>query len=226
MLFQLLSTYGYYGFLAVGAVSMLVLTLLRRKYYNLSVFSAVCFPLLLLLCGISGAKLLFFIESGLVSFGGMSFFGAVFLVLMLMPLIGFIFRLKPAQSLDACAPCVASIIAFMRFGCFCAGCCGGVMCTIGQQSFRWPTQLMEGFGDMLILAVLLYIEKRGNRKGWLYPLFLLGYGVMRFAIEFLRDTPKTMWLLSEGQWLALGGIAISVIWIMILRKVKSNVIST
>lgn len=201
---------------------MLVLTLLRRKQYNLSVLSAIFFPLLLLLCGISGAKLLFFIESGFTSFGGMSFFGSVFLVLVLMPLIGLIFRLKPAQSLDACAPCVASIIAFMRFGCFCAGCCGGVLCTVGQQSFRWPTQLIEGFGDMLILAVLLFLEKKGSKKGWLYPIFLVCYGVMRFAIEFLRDTPKNLLGCSEGQWLALLAILVAAIWIIFSRIVQAK----
>ena len=96
------------------------------------------------------------------------------------------------------------------------------MCTIGQQSFRWPTQLLEGFGDIMILAALLYMEKRGNRKGLLYPVFLLAYGVMRFAIEFLRDTPKTMLFLSEGQWLALCGVAIGIIWIAIFQKTKKN----
>lgn len=222
MISQVMSTYGYYGFLAVGAVSMLVLTLLRRKQYDFSVLSAILFPLLLLLCGISGAKLLFFAESGFSSFGGMSFFGAVFLVLLLMPLVGLIFRLKPTQSLDACAPCVASIVGFMRFGCFCAGCCGGVICTIGSRSFCWPTQLIEGLGDMLILALLLFIEQKKGRRGDLYPVFLVTYGVMRFAIEFLRDTPKTMLCFSEGQWLALLGVLIGAIWIIVSRKVRKN----
>ena len=201
---------------------MLILTLLRRKQYNLSVLSAICFPLFLLLCGISGAKLLFFIESGFTSISGMSFFGAVFLVLLLMPLVGLIFRLKPTQSLDACAPCVASIIAFMRFGCYCAGCCGGVLCVLGQHSFRWPTQLMEGFGDMMILAVLLYFEKKGNKRGLLYSIFLLCYGMMRFVIEFLRDTPKNLWAFSEGQWLSLLAIVIAVIWIVFSRVVQER----
>ena len=196
---------------------MLTLTLLRRKQYSLTVFSAICFPLVLLLCGISGAKLLFFIESGFTSFGGMSFFGSVFLVLLLMPLFGLMFRLKPLQSLDACAPCVASIIAFMRFGCYCAKCCGGVLCTFGTRSFRWPTQLIEGFGDMLILAVLLLLERRETKRGLLYPIFLLSYGSMRFVIEFLRDTPKNILGYSEGQWLALLAVAIAVTWIIVSR---------
>jgi len=200
MIPEFLSQYGYHSFLMLGAVSMLVLTLLRRKKYGFSMFSAVIFPLLLLLCGVTGAKLLYFIESGFASFDGMSFFGAVYLVMLMMPVIGLMFHLKPVQTLDACAPCVASIIGFMRFGCFCAACCGGVVCSMGKVSFRWPTQLMEGFGDMMILGLLLSLEQRENKKGLLYPIFLVIYGIMRFDIEFLRDTPKTMLGFSEGQW--------------------------
>lgn len=197
---------------------MFVLTLLRRRIYGLSVFSAACFPLTLLLCGITGTKLLYYIESGFTSFSGMSFFGAVYLVMLLMPIIGLVFRLNPSQTLDACAPCVASIIGFMRFGCLCAGCCGGVLCSLGTRSFRWPTQLMEGFGDMLILGLLLSVERCEVKRGLLYPVFLVAYGVMRFGIEFLRDTPKTMLGLSEGQLLALLGVLIGMIWLMAARK--------
>ena len=213
-----LSAYGYYGFLSVGAASMFVLTMRRRNRYGLSVPSALCFPLLLLICGISGAKLLYFVENGFASFSGMSFFGAVYLVLLLMPLIGLLFRLRPLQTLDACAPCVASIIGFMRFGCFCAGCCGGVYCSVGSFSFRWPTQLIEGFADMMILGLLLSLEQKEENRGLLYPVFLVSYGVMRFLIEFLRDTSKAIAGLSEGQWLALAGSIIGIVCFLIIRK--------
>lgn len=222
MVKQYLSLYGYYSFLAVGALSMVILTVLRRRQYHLSAIAAVVFPLFLLVSGVCGAKLLYFIESGMESFEGMSFFGAVYLVMLLMPIVGFLFRLKPVQTLDACAPCVASIIGFMRFGCFCAGCCGGMICTIGVNTFRWPTQLMEGFGDMLILAVLLYYEQQGLKNGLLYPFFLITYGIMRFFIEFLRDTPKTLLHLSEGQYLAILGVLIGIVWTVVARRAKEQ----
>lgn len=222
MIADFLAQYGYYSFLAVGAASMVVLTMWRRRYYTLSAFSAVCFSLLLLVCGILGAKLLYFVESGFRSLDGMSFFGSVLLVLTLMPLVGLLFQLKPLQTLDVCAPCVASIISFMRFGCLCAGCCGGVLCTIGSYSFRWPTQLMEGLGDIMILALLLFLERSKNNKGLLYPVFLITYGIMRFIIEFLRETPKTLMGFSEGQWFATVVILIGTIWIIWFRKSKVN----
>lgn len=160
---------------------MLLLTIWRRQQYGFTKLHAVCFPLLLLICGVLGAKVLYFIESGFTSFDGMSFFGAVYLVLLAMPLVGLAFRLRPMQSLDACAPCVASIIGFMRFGCYCAGCCGGVLCSIGTHHFRWPTQLMEGFGDMLILALLLNFEQQQEKTGCVVS-FVLG-DLWRYAVR-------------------------------------------
>ena len=226
MLGAILFKYGYYGFLAIGALSMNMLTFWRRELYGFSVFRAILFPLLLLICGVSGTKLLFYIESGFTSFDGMSFFGAVYLVMLVMPVIGLVFRLKPMQTLDACAPCVASIIGFMRFGCLCAGCCGGVMCTIGAFSFQWPAQLLEGFGDIMILAFLLHLEQKKDKQGILYPVFLLSYGIMRFFVEFIRITPKNILGLSEGQWLSILATLIGMTAVMCFRKGKRYVRST
>lgn len=222
MISDFLREYGYYSFLAIGSVSMLVLTIWRRNRYELSFISAVCFPLILLMCGVLGAKLLFYIESGFKSFGGMSFFGAVYLVMMVMPLFGKMFHLKPLQTLDVCAPCVASIIGFMRFGCFCAGCCGGRVCNIGASSFVWPTQIIEGFGDILILALLLSFEQKEKWQGCLYSIFLIVYGILRFLVEFVRDTPKSIMGFSEGQWLAFGGIILGIGCIFWIRRRMDN----
>ena len=197
---------------------MTLLMVWRRRKYAVSVVSASAISLLLLVCGIAGAKLLFFVESGFRSFGGMSFFGSIILVFLLMPVVGLLFRLELLQTLDFCAPCVASIISFMRFGCFCAGCCGGIMCTVGTYSFRWPTQLIEGFGDLAILMYLLAAEKKGHCKGRLYPMFLVLYGVLRFFVEFVRETPKELWALSEGQWLSLLCIIIGGSLVITLRR--------
>ena len=150
---------------------MLVLMLVRRNRYKLSPINATLFTLLLLFTGIAGAKLLYFFECGMKDFSGMSFFGAVYLVLLGMPIIGMIFRLKPMESLDACAPCVAAIVGFQRFGCYCAGCCGGI--PMGGSGMLWPAQLMEGFFDMAILMFLLIAEEKGFAKRKGYPLFLI-----------------------------------------------------
>jgi len=223
MIIRFLDIHGYNFFLMLGAVAMLILMVWRRNQFALSVGQASLYTLLLLITGIAGAKLLFFFECGMESFSGMSFFGAVYLVLLMMPLIGLIFKLKPKDSLDACAPCVAAIVGFQRFGCYCAGCCGGI--PIGNSSMHWPTQLMEGFGDMSILLLLLSLEQKNKAKGYGYPVFLVSYGILRFVIEILRDTPKNWYGLSHGQWFALAGIVLAVLLIIgdaKWKKIKSE----
>lgn len=213
MIPELLSRYGYRGFLILGAVAMVALTVMRRQRYNLSVVRAVCFPVLLLVCDIIGAKLLFFVNSGFTSFNGMQLFGSVYLALLVMPRVGRLLQLKPAQTLDICAICGATLISFMRFGCFCAGCCGGIRCNIGQYRFFWPTQLMEATGALVMLWYLLQLDKDERMRGMLAPVFLTFYGIMRFFLEFLRDTPKNAWRLSEGQLFSLLGIVVGIVWL-------------
>lgn len=197
----------YWLMFVVGGCSMGVLMVRRRVRYSLSVSKALLFALLLAVCGLAGAKLLCFLENGFV-WGGVSFFGSVFLIPPLMGLLGRLFGLRPGQSLDACTPCVAIMIAFMRFGCFLNGCCGGWEMALGGFRFHWPTQAMESIGDFCILGMLLQMEERDAHPGKRYAVFLVGYGVLRFFVEFLRDTPKEWLGLGHGQWFAVLGCLI------------------
>ena len=160
--------------------------------------------------GVAGCKLLYILEhlGEPITVGGFSFFGAVFLVPPLMALFGLLFRLKPTESINASAPCVNAMIGTIRVGCFLNGCCGGWTLANG---FRWPTQALESVGDFVILFRLLNREEKGDR--FLYPRFMLAYSILRFLIEFLRDTPKDWLRLSHGQWFAIAAALIAVtVW--------------
>lgn len=211
----------YWIMLICGTLGMLLCTCSRRNIFQLKLWQCILFTLLLTLVGVAGAMLLYILECG--SFGGVSFFGSVYLIPLLMPLIGLLFRLKPGQTMDICGPCVAIMIGCMRFNCFLSGCCGGWQVCFGNFCFNWPTQAMDSIGDFLILLWLLQLEKRQTHSGKLYPLFMVSYSAMRFLLEFLRDTPKDWIYLSHGQWFAMAAIFIGVIWILGLgKKCKPN----
>ena len=179
---------------------MLACILYQRKHFSLSVLQSIVFTICLTAIGVAGAKIMYFLESGLQSWGGISFFGSVFLIPVLMPLLGWLFRLKRGQTLDLCAPCVAVMIATLRVNCFLSGCCGGWQVCVGTLCFHWPTQILESLCDVAILHFLLNRKDLQVRMGLGYPWFMLLYGIMRFLIEFLRDTPKDWLMLSHGQW--------------------------
>ncbi len=203
---------------------MLVLTIMRRKKYGFNIFSAVLFTLVLLILGIGGAKLLYILEHPGEPIsknpGGVSFFGSVYLIPLLMPLFGFIFKLRPKSSHDASAPCVAAMIGCIRVGCFLNGCCGGWTTPWG---FTWPTQTVESICDFMLMFFLLQIEKKEKYKGWLYPLFLSIYSSYRFVIEFFRNTAKNSIGLSNGHIFALIGILTGGLWMLFLYlKIKKT----
>ena len=208
--------------LTVGTVGMIICALIRRKRFSLSVLKCVIFALLLTAVGVAGTKLLYFIESGFSSWDGVSFFGSVFLIPLVMPLVGLPFRQKPSQSLDICAPCVAVMIACMRVSCYISGCCGGVQACIGTFCFNWPTQIIESFCDVLILYWLMKREEKIGSDGRLYPYFMIMYSFMRFFIEFLRNTPKDWLMLSHGQWFCMAAILGALVWLFLLKRRRTD----
>ena len=116
------------------------------------------------------------------------------------------------------------MLGTIRIGCFLEGCCGGVVCTLGNNSFKWPTQIMEAFLDFGILVWLLIIESRSDkRRGLLYPRFMISYGLVRFIIEFFRDTPKDWLGLSHGHWFSIVSFVAGLVWIAISIKRKQTV---
>lgn len=205
----------YWMMMALGYLAMLLLMLKRRGRFNLKKWQSVAFTSLLMLSGLFGCKVLYCLESleevkaqGLTVSGGFSFYGAVFLIPPLMVCFGMLFHLRPKQTMNAAAPCVALMVGVIRFGCFLNGCCGGKRAALLGLTFHWPTQAIESIGDFVILFWLLSVEKN-SEEAHLYPRFMLAYGVLRFFVEFLRDTPKDWGALSHGQWFSLAAIMIS-----------------
>lgn len=87
----------------------------------------------------------------------------------------------------------------------------------GADAFlRHPSQLYEAFFEGLVLfLVLWFVREKSWARGRFLGLFLVGYGVFRFLIEYVREPDAQLGLLtlglSMGQILCLamilGGIA-------------------
>ncbi len=214
----------YWIMLGIGSIGMFIYLLQRRFRFTLSFFQCTLFVLLLTIIGFAGAKLLFILENlgdtfkNGISLGGVSFFGSVFLIPLLMPGVGRLFRLNHNQTMDICGPCVTIMIGCMRIGCFLQGCCGGWETCVGSFYFAWPTQAIESVIDFIILGILINREENKKFHGILYPMFMVFYSIVRFFIEFLRETPKDWFYLSHGQWFSLISLIIGIMWIMRRRQ--------
>jgi len=103
-------------------------------------------------------------------------------------------------------------IALGRLGCLVAGCCRGapwegpVAIAYNDGVLRHPAQLYEALFQLLAGWTLLVLWRRGILFGRLFALYLVVYGVFRFATEFIRDTAKPFAGFSAYQWMSLAMI--------------------
>lgn len=73
---------------------------------------------------------------------------------------------------------------------------------------RHPSQIYQFLGEGVLFFILLWLYARKPRPmGAVSGMFLVGYGVFRFAAEFAREPDNFLGLLalslSMGQWLSL-----------------------
>jgi len=95
------------------------------------------------------------------------------------------------------------------------------------RALRHPSQLYEAFFEGIFLfAVLWSVRRHEYFRGNLFSLYLIGYGTVRFCIEFFRQPDPQVGLvagmLSMGQVLCLGMIFVGVT-IMGVRKRSGGV---
>jgi phosphatidylglycerol:prolipoprotein diacylglycerol transferase len=88
---------------------------------------------------------------------------------------------------------------------------------------RHPSQLYEALFEGIVLFVILWsIRKKKYFEGLIFSLYLIGYGIARFFIEFVREPDFQMGFVAGsvtmGQVLCLLMIALGITLILIRRK--------
>lgn len=68
---------------------------------------------------------------------------------------------------------------------------------------RWPAVPVEILFNLLCFAAVLILRAKSLLTGQHFHLYLLAYGLFRFAHEFLRATPKPFAGVSGYQIIAL-----------------------
>jgi phosphatidylglycerol:prolipoprotein diacylglycerol transferase len=160
--------------------------------------------------------------------GGMSFHGGLLGVGAAMALFAMSRKRSVLQTFDLIAPCVPTGLASGRIGNFINGELYGrfadpslpwamVFPQSGSDQPRHPSQLYQFGLEGMLLFVLLWLYARKQRSpGQVTGVFIFGYGVCRFVVEYFRQPDKGLENLalglSMGQWLCipmiLGGAAL------------------
>ena len=148
--------------------------------------------------------------------GGMSFHGGFLGVLLAMVYIARKYRISWLAITDFIAPLIPPGLAAGRIGNFINGELWGRVTDVPWGMVfrgagplpRHPSQLYQfALEGVLLFLVLWLYSAKPRPKGAVSAMFLIGYGVLRFAAEFYREPDDFLGLLafslSMGQWLSL-----------------------
>ncbi|MEE4252445.1 MAG: prolipoprotein diacylglyceryl transferase [Desulfuromusa sp.] len=167
--------------------------------------------------------------------GGMSFHGGLIGVLIVLVLFCQIRKLNIFMVADLVVSAVPIGLGFGRIGNFInselwgrvTDSPWGIVFPNGGPLPRHPSQLYEAGLEGIVLFILIYLLHRsGAARGIPAFTFLLGYGVFRFLIEFVRQPDEQLGFLwggaTMGQLLSLPMILFGISGLFyLLRRVKS-----
>ena len=166
---------------------------------------------------------------------GMSYHGA--LIGVVLASVGFClkYKLNFWSFVDLLAPVVPLGYTFGRLGNFINGELYGRVTTVPwgmyfpldlSHQLRHPSQLYEALFEGLFLFVILWsLRKKVTVPGVLFSFYLIGYGAIRFVLEFFREPDPQLGFifgpLSMGQVLCFAMILTGGI-ILIIRTTKAK----
>jgi len=172
-----------------------------------------------------------------VGFAGMSYHGGLVGIILAAIIVLRKYRLDFFLVVDLVVPCIPLAYTFGRLGNFINGELYGreTSMAIGMRfpdapgtALRHPSQLYEGFFEGVVLFCILWpLKNRLGVRGANIALYLAGYGVFRFLIEYVREPDAHLGLiflgLSMGQLLCLGMIiSAAFLYIFLLRRERSG----
>ena len=206
--------------------------------------------LALMVSGVVGSRIAYVIEHWQSEFaanpaqiirvdqGGLMFYGGLILAIVVFFVWCIVKKEHPLALGDLLCTVIPLGHAFGRIGCFFYGCCYGrdsdAWCavTFPMGSPSWfehgrrmvsvlPTQLFEAAALLALFAILVFVYRRARCHT--AGLYLMGYAVIRFGMEYLRGDPRAaVGPFSISQTISIGMFALGAGLIAYSRLAKSE----
>ncbi len=143
------------------------------------------------------------------------------------------YKLHFFNLIEIMVPVIPLIHSIGRLGCFCAGCCYGrpMAPPFGlhfhpdsvapQEITLFPIQLLESALNLILFIGIFIYSRKERRSGQILGLYFMGYGIIRFILEYFRyDAARGIYLgLSVSQWIS---ILLVPIGLYLLRGMKDH----
>lgn len=168
--------------------------------------------------------------------GGMSYHGGLIAVLLATILFCYKNKINFWHFTDLLVPAIPLGYTFGRLGNFINGELYGRVTTMPWGMYfpldptyqlRHPSQLYEAFFEGVFLFVILWLlRKRSPFNGFLISLYLIGYGTVRFFIEFVRQPDTQLGFIlgpfTMGQLLSFSMILGGSVVFLMKKKFKKQ----
>ena len=202
----------------VGLLLMCVIVSMQMKAYQIPRWKSVIIASVLLLTGVYGSRIWYYIENG--AFTGRSFYGAIFLSPAVFFIVSKLLNIPYGYALDFVAPSGCLTLAMVKIQCMRDGCCAGKVLYVDENYHyvKFPSQIVEMLAFLIIAYVLFKFSKNEKKRGMLFPWFMVFYGASRFVLDFFRGGTVTYLIgLTAGSFWSLVAFLIGSL-ILILRR--------
>ena len=193
---------------------MLVPIFFLALRYRIKAWKSLPIAFSVILIGTVGALLLSFVESS--SFGGRSYYGAVFLIPLLFVYLAKWLKIPYGDLMDLCAPAGGVVLLVLKNQCIAAGCCGGKVLyyTVVGDPVYFPSQYAEMINGTILLIIVFVMAWRGKQRQNVYGWFMLLYGCTRFVLNWFRaDSSQLLAGLPNGIVWSLVSIFFGLLWV-------------
>jgi len=167
-----------------------------------------------------------------VGISGMSYHGGLIGVMIACAMFCYIRQVRFWDLVDLFIPCAPLGYTFGRIGNFVNGelwgratdAAWGMYFTLDPtRRLRHPSQLYEAFFEGIVLFVILWgIRKKRPFEGAFFAYYLIGYGAVRFFIEYVREPDAHLGLyfglVTMGQLLCLAMMLAGAAFYVYLRS--------
>jgi len=165
-------------------------------------------------------------------FSGMSYHGGMLGVATAFVLFARKYQVNFFRFTDLIVPAIPLGFMFGRFGCFINGMLYGRPTQVSWGMYfpidsagllRHPSQLYEALFEGLAMFLLLWtVRNKRFAEHAMAALYLLGYGLFRFGIEFFRQPDSQLGtvvsIFTMGQILSAGMILLGIGLLIVVRK--------
>lgn len=183
----LLTEHSLILLLTAASILTFIWLYLQRRRLGMKLYAVFLVTILHVLYGVMTVRLFAALEGAP---GGMSLFGAVFLMPPAYFLGARLTRRPVAEVFDIMTVCMVITLFCARINCLISGCCLGRQISF-HSAARWPTRESELVFYIIFLIAVIPKIRQGKSKGSIYPVYMIAYGLFRAVNECFRVSSAT-----------------------------------